>query len=238
VYQYVNPERVQLIITNFGDEVVQEVTIGFKAAPQGWICSGNPQEYDGVKKFAVQIPARDAQTIEGDFSGRATTFCIVGARSAGRVVDLQPTAPGAQARVDAIRILEFGIYRATDLGPMKTDTAVEVHALNNITLVQVTDVIPARLGVQFGVKYVVEGSPVGSPIDVILGIRYPRRGVINAQGGKMLQSEHKWSVQIGKPRWRVFTFHREGEVVPGEWVMEFSYQGRKLAEKRFRVETE
>jgi hypothetical protein len=223
-YPAASPEDWQLIITNFGQDRISEVTIGFRNAARGG-STGTLQDYDGLKKFNVELSPGDAVTVSGKFSGRAKDFCIVSARAADAAV------------VAAIRIMEFGIYtgrRGKDVDRPEA-AAGRTWEMHDYTSVTRTDRIPLTRGLTFGTKYIVQGSPSGRPITLTWVTRFPKKGVTTPQGVKATHDEHPWGATIGKPTWRSYTFDHDWELVPGEWVFEFYYQGRKLAEKRFMI---
>ena len=70
----------------------------------------------------------------------------------------------AAPKVTSAHILEFGIY-SSNVDAFIVDGSVADNGKilsENFRLIQETDVIPARLGLGFGVKYEVLGEPKGS----------------------------------------------------------------------------
>ena len=64
---------------------MSELTIGFRRT-QGQTCSHNLKEYDGFKKFNVNLVPGNSVTVNGEFSAEAAAFCIV--RAVGPPVGL------------------------------------------------------------------------------------------------------------------------------------------------------
>ena len=84
-YPTLNPEIFAIAISNAGSDPVSELTIGFRRT-QGKPCSRSLEEYDGFKRFNVNLLPGDSVTVEGDFGAQASSFCIV--RAVGPPVGL------------------------------------------------------------------------------------------------------------------------------------------------------
>jgi len=147
----------------------------------------------------------------------------------------------AEARaesVDRIEIVEWGIFQHEDgdqvqhpLSPMGTMT----YARND-RLQQVTTTIPALVGMKFGIRYKVVGSPQAANVRLKHITRFPKEGVTNPGSGKTFShSEYHTNAMVGEVTYRGYSFDRDWEVVPGPWTMEIWHDGRKLAEKTFMV---
>jgi hypothetical protein len=151
---------------------------------------------------------------------------------------LMSATAGAQApQVDRINIIDFGIYTATYQKRKKEEkTASGTVAIStDFKLVTQTETVSARLGLRFGINYVVVGKQNGKAVTLDAITRFPPQGVVNVKGETFYQNEIKWDVTIGEPSFRTYKFDHVWEMVPGTWVFEFYYQGRKLVEKRFTV---
>ncbi len=147
---------------------------------------------------------------------------------------------GAQAQqVDRINIIDYGIYTGTtQKAETKQDTAAGyINVSSNIKLVTQTETVSARLGLRFGLRYVVVGQPKGSEVTLTWITRFPPQGLVNAKGEKFQKNEFDRPATIGEPRFRMYEFTYSWEMVSGDWAFEFWYQGRKLGEKRFAVVT-
>jgi tetratricopeptide (TPR) repeat protein len=75
-YPTLSPQIFEIAISNAGLDRVTELTIGFRRA-QGQPCSGNFEEYDGFKRFNINLLPGDSVTLTGEFSAQAASFCIV-----------------------------------------------------------------------------------------------------------------------------------------------------------------
>lgn len=156
------------------------------------------------------------------------------------------TSAGAQApKVDRVNIIEYGIYTATPrdeikeekLNPHASVGAGRVQPTSDNKLVTKTDTVQARLGLRFGISYVVVGQPNGKEVKLTWITRYPPQGLVAPQGEKIQKDEFDWPAKIGEPTYRSFKFDYPWEMAAGDWSLEFWYQGRKLGEKKFTVAT-
>jgi lipoprotein NlpI len=84
-YPTLSPEIFKVAISNAGSDHVSELTIAFRRT-QGQPCSRNLEDYDGFKKFSVNLLPGNSVTVTGEFSARAASFCIV--RAVGPPVGL------------------------------------------------------------------------------------------------------------------------------------------------------
>jgi hypothetical protein len=74
------PELFQIIVANAGASRITELTIGFTKNPSRRSCSGSLSDYDGFRKFTVDLQPGDSVTLEQKFSAQAKAFCIISAR--------------------------------------------------------------------------------------------------------------------------------------------------------------
>jgi Trypsin-like peptidase domain len=70
------PQTFEIAISNAGSDPVSELTIAFRRASGGQ-CSTDLNEYDGFKRFSVNLLPGDSTTVTGAFSSQAASFCIV-----------------------------------------------------------------------------------------------------------------------------------------------------------------
>ncbi len=147
------------------------------------------------------------------------------------------TASAQAPQVERINVLDFGIYTAkfTQKGKDERTASGHVNTLAGYKLVKQTETISARIGQRFGIKYVVVGKPKGKVVTLDWLTRFPPQGVVNPKGEKFSENQFTRTAIIGETTFRSYTFEEAWELVPGTWVFEFYYQGRKLGEKRFNV---
>jgi Tfp pilus assembly protein PilF len=75
-YPSLRPEIFEINISNPGSEHITELVIGFMRT-QDKPCSWKFNDYDGIKRFAVNLPTGDSVTLTGEFSAQVKRFCIV-----------------------------------------------------------------------------------------------------------------------------------------------------------------
>ena len=127
--------------------------------------------------------------------------------------------------------MEFGSSSAVS---MSLSRAAWTRPVASARLLRAATNIPARLGVRFGFRYALQGSPVGARVPIEIVMRYPHPGI--PRNGRLV-SEHRYSVEmpIGAPQYTDFQFDEPEELVPGIWVMELWSADRKLGEQQFCV---
>jgi hypothetical protein len=141
-----------------------------------------------------------------------------------------------QISVDRIDIVTFGIFSSG------TVTSSEARpGTNGITLregrklLSRTETVPGVVGATFGIQYIVRGAPKGQVVKLTYVTRFPPSGMVNGTGEKLEKSQFDWDDTVGKTAIRTYTLDNAWEIVPGDWTMEFYYEGRKIGEKRFTM---
>jgi len=142
-----------------------------------------------------------------------------------------------QTEVTGIEIVDYGVIGIMSEKIMvdAPDTATgKKTGLKKADIKETTDEIPAKVGIAFGVTYIVHGKPRKADIKILVKRFHPR--FTNPKSQKSYTAEQStWNREIGKVTMNGFHFAEEWEVVPGEWIFQFWYEGRKLAEKIFTV---
>ena len=78
LYPNYAPEDFQVIVTNVGTNHVVEVTVEFLARPSE-ACPSRPEDFDGLKKFSVDLPPKDSVPLSAAFGANPRIFCVAGA---------------------------------------------------------------------------------------------------------------------------------------------------------------
>jgi hypothetical protein len=141
--------------------------------------------------------------------------------------------------IGTIEFVEVGIFTGRHQGkqPSPKTASGTINIVSDRRLVEATDRICARLGVFFGVTYIVKGSPNGANVVLDLVTRFPPAGMVNAKGKHFAQNELPSGATIGERTMRTFSFDEPWEMVPGTWTFEFHYKGHKIGETSFQVMT-
>ncbi len=155
------------------------------------------------------------------------------------LVLLTASAVSAQARtVHGIESIESGLYRITVDKIISDDASVSgaKKIANKIQLYEKTAQVPAKIGVTFGFRYVIHGEPQGEPIVLTEKIIHPL--MINPETNESgTIYHHQIRKMLGAVNWTGFSFHRQWELVPGEYIFRYYHQDKMLFEKVFTVFT-
>lgn len=141
-------------------------------------------------------------------------------------------------QVDRADITDYGIYTARlhSTAPSPGEPTGVHSQASNIRHVETTQSIPARMGVRFGFRYRLVGTPKGVNVPLRTVVVFPPPGLRkNPSEPYSAQSEYVTTRPIGKVSYADYGFEHDWEVVPGPWTMQIWYEGRKLAERQFTV---
>lgn len=146
------------------------------------------------------------------------------------------TTAGAQT-VDRVKIVDFGVYTRDiiKIEPTPGVATGRLHIAKNFKLKEKGDVIVARLGTSFGIRFQTLGNPNGKAVNLTWITRFPSEGLKDPKNGHFNYNEFTRTHTIGEDTYRTYTFDEPWEMVPGEWTFEFWDGPKKLGEKRFRV---
>lgn len=135
----------------------------------------------------------------------------------------------ADVRVDGP--VEYGVFASA---PIKNPQPGErIFSRANQPMEQ-TEVVPARLGTKFGVRYRLLGK---SESEKPLTLLYFTPGLVGPDGKRQDKIELQQKLVVGAPvDVMAFEFTEHYEVVPGEWHFMVFQGDRKLLEQRFTVQ--
>ncbi|MGE5150396.1 MAG: DUF3859 domain-containing protein [Rhodospirillaceae bacterium] len=150
------------------------------------------------------------------------------------LASLLALAEPATAREVGVTIIEHGLYTAEVVGEQRDASGVVTDLLANLCHVATTDTVPMRPRVHFGFRYRVEGTEVGSPVDLTLAVTFPE--AVHPPAGLPLRRHLRHSpVPVGAVSYTGYSFDRDWEFVPGVWTLEVLQGERKLAALSFTV---
>jgi hypothetical protein len=139
------------------------------------------------------------------------------------------TAWAAAADQTSIKILEYGIYTAEVEVP-RTE-AMRPARVRNVCHVMTTLTVPVRDGLRFGFRYVVQGLPFNTPVDIRKIIRFP-------DDSKPSTPPVSYVTNVEYDRVHIDSVAYLGWVNgthPGNWTFQIFDKDRKLAEIIFTV---
>ena len=171
-----------------------------------------------------------------------TTLCHIAASAFTVLVAslvLFPTTLNAQVpQVERIDIFDAGIYCAetTDKIRASDDPTGYRGVISSFKLQKRTTKIPVQVGLSFGMRYSIVGTPNDAIVPIRVVTRIPPPGVRNPETGMtFLVSDYIVSVRVGATPYREYHIEYDWEGIPGVWVFEYWYKDRKLAEQRFTL---
>lgn len=129
---------------------------------------------------------------------------------------------------------EVGIY-ASHVATDETNSAgVRLQGLDDFRLLLSTTNIPARIGVRFGFRYEILGTPANVPIILTMVCKHPP--MTNSVSGKV-ETIDSYELQswIGKT-YTSDSFNEKSDCVPGLYTFEVWHQSKKLCEQVFTVQ--
>lgn len=133
-------------------------------------------------------------------------------------------------------ILNYGRFDTRRTGQIeKSDRTAsgELQSVDQHRLIQQTDEIVGILGNSFGYDLRLENFPAGAAVLTIRTIHPP---ITNPKTGRaMTVSEYDWPVVARDNVYFGYTFDHGWEIAEGIWTKQIIYQGKVIAEKKFKV---
>ena len=140
-------------------------------------------------------------------------------------------------QISSVEIIEYGIYTADITTTQQDSSALGAHnTVSNIRHAATTTTIPAQIGVHFGFRYRVNGSPQGEKVELKRVTIFPPAGLKSPKSPQTLQKNENTIVRsIGATSYTDYSFDDDWELVSGTWTIQLWHGERKLAEKAFTV---
>lgn len=139
--------------------------------------------------------------------------------------------------VRAAEITAFGVFeeygKKFERGYSSTGPGTD--SLKYVRFVDFNDEIPGRVGISFGIQYVIHSVPKGSAIKVTGIIVYPGEGLISPGGEVYDRSEETMLIKLGEKNFYGFGFDKPWEIIPGEWKFQIRHNDAVLAQKTLTV---
>ena len=148
---------------------------------------------------------------------------------------LASAVSAAAPRVDGVKMLDVGVFEPTTVQKDSADAPSGVVLLQkDVRLTQSTTDICPRPGVDFGLRYAVEGAPQGAPVAIVVRVNFPGAGVRYPGSRKRERySEQAYTRDIGAVRFADYTIGGYWDALPGHWSIQFWSDGRLIAEQGF-----
>lgn len=147
-------------------------------------------------------------------------------------------ASAQMLHVDRVEVVEYGLYTAdVDSAVLAPGTPAGARTeVSDVKHAATTRTVPAQLGVRFGFRFILVGSPSGVTVPLHMVTIFPKPGLSAHRGVRpQSRSEYDKPITIGARSYRDYGFDQRWEIVPGVWTFQIWYQGRRLAEQKFTV---
>jgi uncharacterized protein DUF3859 len=138
-------------------------------------------------------------------------------------------------QIQRIDIVEYGIYTVNETNCRRDDQGIERCDRSDVHHAATTWTIPAQHGVEFGLKYRVVGSPKGLGVALKRDWLLPDPGFLEPGKQPIKRIDRADKVAIGDTTYVSYGFDDPWELVPGPWILEIWYGGRKLTSQTFSV---
>ena len=138
-------------------------------------------------------------------------------------------------RVDGVKVVEVGVFDATTVEKNPADTPSDVVLLQkDVRLAQSTTEVCPRPGVQFGLRYAVDGEPRGAAVEIVVRVKFPGGGV-RYPGSRKREPyvEQAYTRAIGVVGFADYTIGGYWDARPGHWSIQFWSDGRLIGEQGF-----
>jgi len=137
------------------------------------------------------------------------------------------------ADAPAAQVVSAGVFGVAGAASAAVGSPVRAAAA---VLQTDTDTIEARPGTNFGFEYTVTGLPTDRPVRLELVVRHPPMRFDDGT----TRSESRGAVTAVPADGRyhdvfLYRFDRPDDLVPGDWTLQVSRDGRVLAERVFHV---
>lgn len=147
--------------------------------------------------------------------------------------------PAAAADVTALPVVDHGLYHARTTGHQPAPQAVNgtTQTIADIEFYETTSRIPARVGIRFGTRFRIVGTPPNEDVQLRSVWRIPEPGIRNPDSGVLYrESISEFTTTTDTIHMRGFNFAFPWQVLCGEWVQEIWSGERKLLSQTFTVE--
>jgi hypothetical protein len=134
-----------------------------------------------------------------------------------------------------VEIGEYGIFRADIAQTVRDPNGALHNVVTNICHVSTTRVVPARMGLHFGMRYRVTGPTAGERVLLGKVVHYPTVMTPPAPEQPLSEVTGLFELAVGKASYTEYAFEQPWELVPGVWTFQLFEGERKLAELSFTV---
>lgn len=147
------------------------------------------------------------------------------------------TAHGQATQVQRLELTDYGLYTLDREISGRDPQGISLGTASNIQHTATQRTVPAQIGVTFGFRYRVVGKPADTTVDLKKVITFPSPGLMTPTSStRVTKAEFDVEAKIGDTNSELYTLEDNFELVPGTWVLEMWYGGRKLLSQNFKLE--
>jgi hypothetical protein len=142
----------------------------------------------------------------------------------------------AEIQIKRVEILDYGIYSVDVKSSRRDNQGISQNISTNVRLAKATTTVPAEKGVEFGVRYKLDGAPVGATVSLREVTIVPSPGLQPPTASQPIYtSTTVTKSKIGEVSFSGYRLDDPWELLPGVWVIQLWYGDRKVAEQNFTV---
>ena len=142
----------------------------------------------------------------------------------------------AEVQIQRVEVLDYGIYTVDVKSSHRDSQGISQNVSTNVRLAKATITVPAKKGVEFGIRYKIDGAPVGTTVSLREVTVVPSPGLQPPTASQPIYTSTTMTKsKIGEVSFSGYRLDDPWELLPGVWVIQLWYRDRKLAEQNFTV---
>jgi Domain of unknown function (DUF3859) len=142
----------------------------------------------------------------------------------------------AQVQVTNVEVLDYGIYTVDVKTSRRDSQGINENLTTSARLAKATTTVPAERGVEFGIRYKIDGAPVGTVVSLRELTIFPAPGMRPPSASQPVHiSRTTTTPRIGDVSYTGYRLDDPWELLPGVWVIQLWYGDRKVAQQNFTV---
>lgn len=142
----------------------------------------------------------------------------------------------AQVQVKNVEVLDYGIYTVDVNSSRRDSQGINENLTTSARLAKATTAIPAEQGVEFGMRYKIDGAPAGTVVSLRELTIFPLPGMRPPTASRPVHiSRTTTTPKIGDVSYTGYRLDDPWELLPGVWVIQLWYGDHKVAQQNFTV---
>jgi hypothetical protein len=138
-----------------------------------------------------------------------------------------------EVHVTGAKITEVGIYASQIITDETNAAGVKLQGIDEFKLLMNTTNVPAHIGIRFGFRFEILGTPANAPIVLTMVGKHPP--IKNSTSGNLETTDvYQLKSWIGKT-YTSNSLDEKSDCVPGQWSFEVWHEGKKLCEQSFLI---